>query len=445
MAPPLSGLLRFAWLLVWTAHAVGAVAWWWSMPQGFPPAHLKFVANTIVPAVLFLVSTASLGAALRPNVNWVASFAAFPLVFWMMLGAAWYYLCPLSIVRWGTYALPGLLVLLLIWFATRRVKGGMTLLSLVATLIAALSGIAVAFAQRGPDASTHPYQSKVLMVMRETGAQENRAEPKRPFRLDAEHGQVTVQHDGVTLHVLPLLSFMSRSPDRCWSILAPKGTNSELHRQLMGVRETTDQLTARYMGDGESAMIVKWDEHKLPVAIETMTGLDRPTFSHINSYCILSLRGLKAPRLKFSPCAETPVDVQPADYPTGRPARFGYFDATSTLHVVEAHSGEKGPFKTLASGVLKSGDPLTLTILDGEAPKLNVVLLDFASQASVELSPTAGWGVPQNAIEFNRDGEGENEKVTIWFTLAGTSVGRGWDTVGHGVGTYRNRMRIEAP
>lgn len=445
MAPPLSGLLRFAWLLVWTAHAVGAVVWWWSMPQGFPPGHVKFIANTIIPGVLFLVSMAGLGAALRPNVNWIGSFAVFPLVFWMLLGAAWYYLCPLSIVRWATYALPGFLILFLIWFATRRTQGGMTVLSLVATLIAAACGVGFAFGQRGPDVSTHPYKSQVLMVMREGGAQENRAEPKRPFRLDAEHGQVTVQHDGVTLHVLPLLSFMSRSPDRCWSILAPKGTNSENQRQLMGVRETTDQLTARYMGDGESAMIVKWESQKLPVEIETMTGLDRPVHSHINSYCILSLRGLKNPRLKFSPCADTPVDVLPADYPIGRPARFGYMDSTGTIRIVEASIGEKGPFKTLASGAFKSGDPLTLTILDGETPKLNVTVADFALQASTELSPTAGWGIPQNAIEFNRDGTGENEKITIWFTLAGTSVGRGWDTVGHGLGTYRNRVRIEAP
>jgi len=54
--------------------------------------------------------------------------------------------------------------------------------------------------------------------------------------------------------------------------------------------------------------------------------------------------------------------------------------------------------------------------------------------------------VPQNAIEFNNNTD-ENgiQSVTIWFTLAGTSVGRGWDTVGHTLGTYRNRMRIEEP
>jgi len=48
-----------------------------------------------------------------------------------------------------------------------------------------------------------------------------------------------------------------------------------------------------------------------------------------------------------------------------------------------------------------------------------------------------------NAIEFSRF-EGRHKSAAIWITLAGTSVGRGWDSVGHARGVYRNRMRIEA-
>jgi hypothetical protein len=50
-----------------------------------------------------------------------------------------------------------------------------------------------------------------------------------------------------------------------------------------------------------------------------------------------------------------------------------------------------------------------------------------------------------NAIEFQRFGAPESSPVMIWITLAATSVGRGWDAVGHRAGTYRNRIRIEAP
>ncbi len=66
---------------------------------------------------------------------------------------------------------------------------------------------------------------------------------------------------------------------------------------------------------------------------------------------------------------------------------------------------------------------------------------DFASQLSTALSPTAGWGVSQNAIEFALDRPG-GTNATLWLTLAGTSVGRGWDSVGHAAGCYRNRITI---
>jgi hypothetical protein len=63
--------------------------------------------------------------------------------------------------------------------------------------------------------------------------------------------------------------------------------------------------------------------------------------------------------------------------------------------------------------------------------------------ASTELSPTAGWGLPQNAIEFSLSDPNPASPATLFITLASTSVGRGFDSVGHTPGTYRNRMRIQ--
>jgi hypothetical protein len=48
-----------------------------------------------------------------------------------------------------------------------------------------------------------------------------------------------------------------------------------------------------------------------------------------------------------------------------------------------------------------------------------------------------------NAIEFGRGDARPTAPVSLFITLAGTSVGRGWDSVGHSPGVYRNRMRIE--
>jgi hypothetical protein len=59
------------------------------------------------------------------------------------------------------------------------------------------------------------------------------------------------------------------------------------------------------------------------------------------------------------------------------------------------------------------------------------------------LSLTAGWGVPVNAIEFSLADDGPASPASIFVTLAGTSVGRGWDCVGHNAGTYRNRISVD--
>ena len=135
------------------------------------------------------------------------------------------------------------------------------------------------------------------------------------------------------------------------------------------------------------------------------------------------------------------MEVLPFDYPAGRPARFAYLGADNIFRVAQAKSGEKGPFETLAEGKLNRTDPLTLTLYDDGAPFCRITLDDWAAQAGTDLSPTAGWGVPQNAIEFSWDED--RQTAHFFITLAGTSVGRGWDSVGHTPGVYRNRMTIE--
>lgn len=448
MTVPVPVSLRLAWILLWTAHAVGAAGWWWLMAQGFPPGHPKFFANLVIPAAVFAVSMLGLFAALRANGFLLNGLAAFPLVFWMMLGGAWYQHSPLSIRYVGPLLLPLLLLLMMAWFWTRRGRGGMTLLSFTATLAAVGCGVGFAYAQRGVDKAASPYKNSVFIVLPDRGAQVDAPAAERPFKLDAENAQLSVQHNGVSLHILPILTFMSRSPDRTWSRFAPPNTNNAT-RQLMGLRETTEQATARYMssmgntGEGQSALIVSWDGEKLPFSLEAITGLEKPVYSHLNQYCILSLKGLKTPRIAFSPCAEKPIDMQPHAPPARHPVRFAYVSAQKTFHVAEAQRKEKGPFTELASGPHDPATPLTLTFLDGETPKLKVTLLDFTAQAGTVLSPTAGWGMPVNAVEFSLDDS--TGTVTVWFTLAGTGIGRGWDTVGHPPGTYRNRMKVEAP
>ena len=81
---------------------------------------------------------------------------------------------------------------------------------------------------------------------------------------------------------------------------------------------------------------------------------------------------------------------------------------------------------------------------DGDTLIFSIRLDDWARQASTALSPTAGWGVPVNSIQFMRSGDAPSAPVLISATLAATGLGRGTQTVGLGAGVYRNRMRIEA-
>jgi hypothetical protein len=180
-----------------------------------------------------------------------------------------------------------------------------------------------------------------------------------------------------------------------------------------------------------------------PIDITAHCELPGQVYSHLNSFADLTVHGHQALSLEFSPCPGVPIEVTPSDYPVGRPRRFAYLSRSGEFCVVEATSGEKGPFRSLAAGTLRPGDPLTLTFCDSGKPRCSVTLLDWSAQCSTQLSPTAGWGVPVNAIEFTREGNAPSAPASIWITLAGTSIGRGFDSVGHAAGVYRNRMRIE--
>ena len=91
--------------------------------------------------------------------------------------------------------------------------------------------------------------------------------------------------------------------------------------------------------------------------------------------------------------------------------------------------------RNASTGTLRRGEPVTLTFADEGGPVAAWTIEGFGEQANVEPSPTAGWGMPQNAIRFDADGGG----VLVYVTLAGTGVGWGFDTVVHAAGRYGAR------
>jgi hypothetical protein len=198
-----------------------------------------------------------------------------------------------------------------------------------------------------------------------------------------------------------------------------------------------------YFDGAESAKLSVDLSTAKSIRLEANTFLPEPVYSHLNSYCELDIQRHERLFLAFSPCPQERIEVVFSQYPVGRPARFAYLDAAGEFHVVQASSGEKGPFAELARGPLARGDPLTITLYDNDLPVGRITLSDFAAQASTQPSPTAGWGVPENAIEFKLFADRPDAQAGVWVTLAGTSVGRGWDSVGNAAGSYRNRIELE--
>jgi hypothetical protein len=202
-------------------------------------------------------------------------------------------------------------------------------------------------------------------------------------------------------------------------------------------------LSYDFRGQGPATLRVLADPAARGVTVEARTQLEREVYSHLNSFCDFEVRGHDHLELEFSPCPGARIEAKPFHYPIGRPSRFAFVERDRTFRVVEARSGEKGPFRTLARGRLGPEERLAITLYSSGRAAGRVTLLDWSAQADTTLSPTAGWGAPVNAIEFSLSGDSPSSPASIFVTLAGTSVGRGWDCVGHKRGTYCNRIRLE--
>jgi hypothetical protein len=308
---------------------------------------------------------------------------------------------------------------------------------------AAVVGALLPFTQRADTPDTHPVGGAIGELPSEIATQRLTS-----IKLDADHfifplePEIAIAHPSAAMSIVvrPLLTFDSRAPDGCWTLLARQRDRVGPPRQLVAAQQDESRVTLKYRDDGISTLRIG---DGLITRIEAQSRLPAPVWSHLNTFTTLLVAGHRELAIAFSPSGDTPIAVRPVGYPFGLPARFAYLDGGGVFHVVEASSAEKGPFHGLVAGALKRGDPLALTFFDRGVAVFRVTLDDWSAQASTQISPTAGWGVPVNAIEFSLQGDQPNSAAAVFITLAATSVGRGYDSVGHSAGVYRNRMSIE--
>lgn len=387
-------------ILVVGLHAISAAAWLTIAPRGFGWVDGRTLVNVVVPGAALAVGCGSLAMAYArrappPLAIAVVCFAAM----WLGAGVANRAIFPLtgpwSITAFALVAAVALMALARPNLVDRRAR----LASCAAGVVGAVLGFAGVAMLRAPDPDT------------------------RPLDVDAAR----VPHDGTALRgrcgallvsLSPFLSFAGTSRDRYWS--------------LFDATRPSDPVWS--LEPAESM-----DE---PLSITAYTTLDRPIFAHLSSFTTIDLEGGAALALSFQGVEGDAIPIQPADYPSGRPLRFAYLDERGVLHVAEASDGEKGPYRELARTDLGRGGVLSIDVFDAGAHACSFAFEDWAPQASTQPSPTAGWGVPVNVVSFQSGGD--LGAATITLSLAATGIGRGFDTVGHAPGVYRNRVRVRS-
>ena len=433
------------WAYLFLAHATVACGWWWLMPGGFPLSHSRFWLNQVFPLIVVAVLLCGCYGLWAHRVRLVQSTIYAILGLWSGAVATAVVTFPVSVQRFG---MPAGMVLALVWLAwlVRSPRGFSVRLAAIGFVPALVFGVTIPLLERAIDPSVAPRNEVIPTFAVHKGSQADNPQSKLPatIRPNPSIAMVQISMGPLFIDVSPLLTFESCSPDRCWTIFAPPAQSARPRRVLRREQHHEGCSTYHYDGDAEHQLQISANTERTTCEIESFSRLEKPIFSHLNVFAELSVSGHRRLSIAFSPCPDVHLDVEPSDYPVGRPARFAYLDAAHRFHVVESTSGEKGPFQGLASGPLHVDDVLQIMLYDEGRLVGTVSFDDWANQSSTELSPTAGWGVPQNAIEFRRNRDAPDSLVSIWLTLASTSIGRGWDSVGHSAGTYRNRVRIEA-
>lgn len=434
-SPALS--LRIVWVLVLLVHVILAAIACWFLPQGFPILHRRFVLNTLGPACLGAGSLALAIALLLAPGPGCRFLPAIP-TFW---GASALGLLLVFPETGSAAARPlGLVAVNLAAFAIFTCRKHALREWLPAATLGIAAGSCVAYAERPAPPTTQPSRQE---PPRRTGSESERIagtfELEPGLAIDGPTLGVTWRTRDATIAIEPALEFDRTPPDGFWSIFT-----DTIGRAKTAVSATTAPGSLElWAADGTQRLSVQ--RKASGVELEAWTPVERSTYSHLNSFTTLTVSGHRRLALRFSVCPSELIAVTHADYPAGAPARFAYVDAARRFHVVQAADAEKGPFTSLAEGKLAAGEPLAIDLIeldDGPRTFAHLEFLDFAAQLSTALSPTAGHGVSENAIQFGLAETNASSPAHLVFTLAASGVGRGWDSVGHRVGVYRNRVLL---
>jgi len=442
------------------------IGYWWPMrAHGFPAIHLRFWVNEALPWILSTFCLLGIIFAWRRH-NRLFSLIIFTIpVIYAAVAIAGLLIFPKSAARdlrrmfdpgwlFDSFLFKyGFWLPLLCWAGLLGLLAGLTawrrrsLLMLgLAVTIGCFLGVIFVWAQRADDPSTHP-AAQVLPSLPEycEPIQSGQIAFAADMTFDPQKATVKLKHEGLEISVRSTLIFHSVSLERCWTMLAPLEWYKRYKIHFASAFCHQDDLYFTYEGRNQALVRINNNRQKTePLELETWTYLPEPVFSHLNSFTTVAVNGYTDLSISFSPFPQEHFELRPHSHPDYWIHQgFAYLDASGKFYWAKGTRSEYGPFRYLAHGRLKRGDPLILTILNEGRPVCHITLYDWADQVSTALSPTAGWGVPANAIVAWIGPTSRDNIGSVGFTLAATHIGGGYESVGHKKGAYRNRITIE--
>ncbi len=410
------------------------------MPGGFGFSEPRFWVNRVLPVVVATGCVLAIVSGRRKKFDAVA--VSLWALFGIYLSAAGSSLILFPVT--GRYPmLVGLVacaVVLLAAIDVSRMLAQRRLLTIFSAIIGGLIGVGFIFIQRPFPPSTLPI-GRFPTTQPATFSATSLALIKLSdeLRVHPSDGSIDITRGRIFINLYPLLTFTSRSPDGFWTCFSSKADRIESPRALLGFNKSADELNLYYKDDSAESLDCKIaSDHS--ILLDAQSTLSKIIYSHLNTFTSIHIAGHRKLAISFSPCADVKIDLTPQD---SAPARFAYLDQSEIFHVVQATKNEKGPFTNIAAGKLARGSPMTITLFDSGRSIAEITLADWSAQLSTGLSPTAGWNVPQNSIEFSLNGDSDKSAGSIYISLAATSVGRGFDSVAHAPGTYVNRIAVK--
>jgi hypothetical protein len=308
-------------LFVLVGHAFAAAGWVVLMPRGFPFTHPRFWANLALPLAIVACVIAALVQARRGRLALTRSVLLALATMWIVAAVVGRMIFPISLeLRWLAPLFVGAAIALAANGAHLRPVRLPGYALAIALLLGVGIGAALPWMQRAPAASTLPSVVHMPIGLASDTSNVPRTRRVGPALVTLGDGQLTVSHDRYVVYANPLLTFISRSPDRCWTSLAPRDARVGPRRRL--VQPEVDGML-HYSGDGPSNLWVGSSDD-LRVSVVANSHLPQPVYSHLNTFCELQLAGHRKLAVSFSPCPDSKIDVVPSDYPVGRPARCAY-------------------------------------------------------------------------------------------------------------------------